>query len=189
MNKILFLVLFFSQIFVFFCGNCVPKNPYYIGNTVDYKIDQSCDYFLIDVNLNGHTGVYFEFTTYNEAISVSTILSNDYEADDSHVLYSLIPVNSIYSKSYFFSSKYDYMRISVQSLTYPTYDRYYYYFKIHTSFTTISSFAAWIIILIVIGAFVCLAVVSMGIAKAMGRNAWEGLACFCIICTLCCCRR
>ena len=189
MNKILFLVLFFSQIFVFFCANCVPETPYYIGYTVDYKIRQSCDYLLIDVDLKGHSSVYFDFTTYNEAISVWTTLSNDLETDTAYNLYPRIPPNSRYSKTYIFSSTYDYMRISVQSLTYPTYDGYYYYFKIYTSFSTISTLAAWIIILIVIGGLVCLAIVSMGIAKAMGRSPWEGLACFCIICTLCCCRR
>lgn len=187
MNKILFLVLFFSQIFVFFCG-CAPDYQYYIGYTLDCQADKSCSYYLIDVNLEGHSGVNFEFTTYYEAIRVLTTLSNDYEADTPYELFPQIPPNSRYSKSYFFSSKYDYMRIAVQSLSYSA-DGYYYHFKIYTSFTTISALAAWIIILIVIGAVVCLAVVSMGIAKAMGRSAWEGLACFCIICTLCCCRR
>ena len=80
------------------------------------------------------------------------------------------------------------MTISVKSLT-SAYDGYNSYFKMYTSFSTISGLAAYIIVLIVIGALICLAVVSMGIAKAMGRSAWEGLACFCIICTLCCCRR
>jgi len=189
MNKLLFLALFFSQILAFFCGNCIPKTSYYIGYTTDYKIDQSCDYFNIDVNLDGHTGVYFDFTTYNEAIRVTTILSNDLEADTPYVLFSRIPTQSRYTKSYYFSSRYDYMRISIQSLTYPTYDGYYYYFKIYTTFSTISGLAAYIIVLIVIGALICLAGASMGIAKAMGRSPWEGLACFCIICTLCCCRR
>jgi hypothetical protein len=183
MNKILFLVLFFSQIFVFFCG-CTPDYPYYIGYTLDCPVDQACSSYVIDVSLEGHSGVHFEFTTYNEAISVWTTLYIGYEPDTPYNLFPLIPANSKYSKSYFFSSKYDSMRISVQSL----YSNYY-KFTIYTSFDTISSFAAWIIILIVIGALVCLAVVSMGIAKAMGRSAWEGLACFCIICTLCCCRR
>ena len=42
----------------------------------------------------------------------------------------------------------------------------------------ISSMVTYIIVLIVIGVLVCLAHAFMGIAKAFGRNSWEGLACF-----------
>ena len=188
MYKKLLFVLLFSQIFLY-CRTCVPEKPYSIGYIQRYYFPTSCSNMVLDVDLAGHTGVYFKFTTENEAISVYTKLYNsDYDTDIEHELYSYIPPNSIYSKYYYFTSGYNYMYIIINpETTYPIDGNTY--FTIQTSFTALSGLATVFIVLIVIGSLVCLAIIAMGVAKAMGRSPWEGLACFCILFALCCCRR
>lgn len=151
-------------------------------------------YYVVGGSLHGHTSMNVQFTPRTHIMDsyyVTTkfaLNSNNIDLfiDGFYDMALSVPVDYAISKTYNTDSDYPYMYFSFIAHPSSTYiSEVAFDFKAYT----ISGLAAFIIVLIVIGALVCLAAISMGIAKAMGRSAWEGLACFCILCTICCCRR
>lgn len=148
------------------------------------------DYYVLGNNLDGHTHISVDFYPVNYMMDAYYITTNF------QLTYSNI---GSYIDDFYDMCRYQYA-LTTCSHSYVTKSEYpYIYFAFHSNgsgtiefqFKTYfySVIGAVIIILIVLGALLVMAGISMGIAKAMGRSAWEGLACFCIMCTLCCCRR
>lgn len=151
------------------------------------------DYFVIGGSLQGNTQINVKFTPRTHALNAYYVTSK--------IALDQYNVNTYFSGFYSMASG---VSVDVtKSITYTTKSEYpFMYFgfgpyyssasgTIRFDFKTyfVSTLAAYIIVLIIIGVFIFLAAASMGIAKAMGRSPWEGLACFCILCTICCCRR
>ena len=151
------------------------------------------DYYVLGGSLNGYTQINVKFTPRSHIMDAYYVTSK--------VAISQLNINSYFSGFYSMASSV-YVD-TTKSITYTTKSGYpYMYFGFGPASTTTgtitfdfktyligTTLAAYIIVIIVIAALVCLALASMGIAKAMGRSPWEGLACFCILCTICCCRR
>lgn len=182
----------------FLCLNCSNTYNIYMNNKYDlnsdtwytYTYDNTYyDYYVLGNYLDGHTHISVDFYPtlyYMDAYYVTTkiALSDSNINDFIDKFYDMCstPALSTCSHSYVTKSEYPYMYFAFHANTRATVE-----FQFRTYFYSV--IGAVIIILIVLGALLVLAGISMGVAKAMGRSAWEGLACFCIVCTLFCCRR
>ena len=149
------------------------------------------NYFVLGGSLHGYTQINVQFTPITHTLNSYYITTknvysqsniNDYFANF-YTMATLVPVG--YTKSITYTTKSDYPNMYFGFG--PAYSGGHVEFTFKTYL--ISTLATYIIVIIVIASLVCLALTSMGIAKAMGRSPWEGLACFCILCTICCCRR
>ena len=183
----------------FLCLHYVTGYYIYINNKYDldsdtwytYSYDNTYyDYYVLGNDLEGHTHINVDFSPksyYMDAYYVTTKMElsssniNQYIDDFFYMCTSTAPYSTC-SHSYVTKSEYPYMYFAFHCDTKATVE-----FQFRTYF--FSAIGAVIIVLIILGALLVMAGISMGIAKAMGRSAWEGLACFCIMCTLCCCRR
>ena len=151
------------------------------------------DYFVLGGSLHGYTRINVQFTPLTHTlnsyyITTKTVIGQSNINDYFSHFYNMalqVPVGTSKSITYTTDPDYPNMYFGFG----PAYSSGHVEFTFKTYLISISTLATYIIVLIVIGGLIFLAAVSMGIAKAMGRNAWEGLACFCIICTICCCRR
>lgn len=148
------------------------------------------DYYVLGGSLHGYTQINVKFTPRTYTMNAYYVTSK--------IAFNQNNINSYLGE--FYSMATGVLVDYTKSITYTTKSEYpYMYFAFGSSYSgtiqfdfktyLISAMATYIIVLIVIGCLVCLAIVSMGIAKAMGRSPWEGLAFFCILCTICCCRR
>ena len=149
------------------------------------------DYYVIIGDISGQSYIRLDFQPTNAAMDLTYILGSTKSLDldewinSFSLLFSNVLANEHVYNTYSINTKlYPYAYFAFHAAY-----RGFIYFNFKSRFTTVSTLAAYIYVLIVIGVLVCLALASMGIAKAMGRSPWEGLACFCIMCTICCCRR
>lgn len=183
----------------FLCLNCATDYTILINNKYDLNSDtwytytysnSVYDYYVLGNDLDGHTHINVDFSpTYNymDAYHITTKMPltsyniNEY-IDDFYDMCISQPPSTTCSHSYVTKSEFPYIYFAFHSNGSGNIE-----FQFRTYFTSV--LGAVIIILIILGALLVMAGISMGIAKAMGRSAWEGLACFCIMCTLCCCRR
>ena len=185
------LLIFISYANV--AGYNIWIDPYDLSSnkwvTCEYSNSQY-DYYVLGGSLHEETHINVKFTPLTHVMDTYYVTTK-IVLDSTNInlfinnFYSMIlnaPIGTTQSISYTTKSDYPYMYFSFHAYSSGTVQ-----FDFKTYLT--STLAAYIIVLIVIGVLVCLALASMGIAKAMGRNAWEGLACFCILCTLCFCRR
>ena len=168
-------------------------NDYYLDSNTWYTYTYSnsvYDYYVIGNYLDDNTHIHVDFYPYSYYMDsyIITLKGELQYADLNNYI-------DLFSKMFVGTSpRYTYSKSYITESGYP-----YIYFAFHSDDTGdisfqfrsyfYSSFAVVFIVLIVLGAILIMAGISMGIAKAMGRSAWEGLACFCIICTLFCCRR
>lgn len=187
MYKLIIFFVIFSSAYLYE-PNCYSPYDLNVGNTYKYEYyPNRCNnvgYYTLGCNLEGHSNVYFKITTYDMAVSVYAEESNyDPLYKNAFVFINRVDRYAVYSKSYNFSKEYKYVYFYIA----PAYNEYF-VFDVRADFTT--TLAVFIIILIVVGGLICLALIAMAIAKGMGKSPWEGLAWFCIICTICCvCKR
>ena len=149
------------------------------------------DYYVIIGDISGHSYIRLDFQPTSHVMDLRYILGTVKTLDlntwinNFSVLFSNVQINEHVYDTYSINTKqYPYAYFAFHANYGGTV-----YFDFRSRFTTVSTLAAFVYVLIVLGVLICLAGASMGIAKAMGRSPWEGLACFCILCTLCCCRR
>ena len=149
------------------------------------------DYYVIIGDISGQSYIRLDFQPADHAMDLSYILGSGTNLDldawinkFSDLFVNVQPNHHVYNTYSINTKLYPYAYFAFHA----TY-RGTIYFDFKSRFTVVSTLAAFVYVLIVIGVLVCLALASMGIAKAMGRSPWEGLACFCILCTICCCRR
>ena len=190
MNKILFFFLMFSQVFL---SNSISSLCYYdyyttYGKTNRYFNSETCynSGYVVAIHAEHEKTFHIEITSYYCSLKVWYYQSeNEYNFDEfpanSDYLFD-VPYHSYNSKTkkFPYSTRFIYLGIYTDYKGDISFDVYAYITSI---------LATWIIIIIVIGGIIVLALISMGIAKCMGRSAWEGLACFAICCALCCCKR
>ena len=189
----IFLFLIFSQVFLYNC-----RDEYEIDLVSSYFSDnyggsfsynnEEFDYFVIRGEIKEYKNVYFNVTSTNQIDPYYYF--SDYTLNENEISqtidYFSTPSVSIDNKGY----NYYYTFTAKNRGDYV----YYCYLAIHSDDKGIinfyvnvsySSTANWIIVIIVIGAILVCAALSMIIAAAMGRSPWEGLACFCILCLFC----
>jgi len=184
---------------IFMCLNYSSEYKILLDTTYDldsdtlythYYSNDIYDYYVIGNSLEGHTHISLELipiTHVMDAYYVSSkIFFDDYNIgsyiDRFYRMCTDLYPNYSCSHSYSLDSDYPYMFFAFHATGSGEVR-----FQFRSYYT--SAFAAIFIVLIIVGVLLIGAGISMSIAKCMGRNAWEGLACFCIMCTLCCCRR
>ena len=152
------------------------------------------DYYVMGGNLLGQTTVYISFnpeTDDMDSYYITTKIALNINTLSTFIdqFYDMF-MNSSPGKTYYITYHTDINYPFMYFAFHASYgDNIYFRFRASFSSYATSTIAAIFIVLIVLGVLVCLALASMGIAKAMGRSPLEGLMCFCILCTICCCRR
>ena len=141
------------------------------------------DYITFTVNLEGYYTSFYPYYMFSDLnldesalayrtdsfIQAYPVKYDEYTGDYS------FEVN--YEKSY---ANYCYLIFRIEGID----EGKYVYLDIKSEYS-LSSFAVFLIILIIVGSCIFLAVISMACAKMMGRSSVEGLAFLCAICILC----
>ena len=132
--------------------------------------------------------LYYRFSDVQLSASDINPVSNFIPYTDFDVKYNTVAKDHTTYYHFYFDEKnnnnhnYYYLAFYLEDMPYNTQTSFY----IKSSY--ISTFAVVLAIIIVIAVLVGLALISMGIAKMMGRSPLDGLLCFFILCALCCCR-
>ena len=171
--------------FAFYDNYYLDSNTWYTYEYSNFQVD----YYVIGNYLGDNTHIHADFYPYSYMDSYIYTTVNALQYSDLDGLVDYFPEMFVktkprytYSESFVTDSGHRYIYFAFHSDDEGTIS-----FQFRTYFY--SSFSAVFVVLIVLGGLLLMAGMSMGIAKAMGRSAWEGLACFCIVCTLFCCRR
>ena len=156
------------------------------------------EYYVLGGSLNSNDRIYFKFYCTSSDLkaytyaSENSIVRDDIQSYISYFKYQQMDVYYDYNEDgnrfsfdYKKTGRYDYYYIALHLPDSASSRRY---FIIVDSYT-ISTTQVLLIIFIIIGVLIGLALLSMGIAKMMGRSPLDGLLCFFILCAICCCRK
>lgn len=206
MKQIFFLLLLLCQLFILKSATSqiylITSEEYKYGNgraTIHFN-NYLYDYYVFRGLLDTSDRIYFRVYTGFSTIYIytystksklsATDIGNTYieSFQEPYVeweLYDDYPIQYRYSFDHkkIMEEEYYYIAIHLpSSASRTTYD-------IGFDSYTLSATEIAIIIIIIIAVFVGLALISMGVAKMMGRSPLDGLLCFFILCAICCCRR
>ena len=211
MNKFYFLILLLSQFFIFNSSieNAVAFEPFDWDSNYFYSLGYSSelDYFILRGPMLEHRRIDFNIS-YNGGDTIRAFyhftdklyLIDDFYDMDIENVFTKADVklksrrkaySTKYNKYHTFYGDYsddNYLTYGYLAFYIPYYDPYY-AVKLKTKFS-LTTGQTLLIVGIVAGVLIFFALLSMGIAKLMGKSALDGLVCCLLVFTICCaCKR